>query len=461
MSARAALAVGVLSGSQLLIVVDATIVNVALGPIREGLGFSTAMLQWVISAYILAFGGLLLVGGSAADRYGHRRVFLLGATAFGVASLVGGAARDPLALVGARTLQGAGAAMMAPAAMALVLDVFAPGRGRRVALGVWASVTAVGTALGSVVGGVLTEATSWRWVLWVNVPIVVVVVVFGLRVLPRRGGTRSTSIDFLGAVTVTFGLALLVHGLARSPDHGWAGGTLQVLVAAAALLVTFVILQSTCRAPLVPARILDRNVVTADVIGLILGVAMYTLFFIVSLFLFTAQGKEPLYIGLAFVPMTIAIAVAARISEALAGRVSPNVLSGTGVALVAIGLLLLADIDPGSRYAASLMPGLVVAGTGLGITFVPLTLAALSTAEEADSGIASALFNAAQNIGGALGLAVLTTIGSGVAAGVDAGTRPASDGWSTALLVAAALTGVGALLAVTLIKPAPSQSSST
>lgn len=455
LGARPAVALAVLSGSQLLIVVDATIVNVALGPIRAGLGFTDAQLQWVITAYTLAFGGLLLVGGRVADRFGHRRVFMVGAAAFGVASLIGGAAGEQFVLVGARAAQGAGAAMMAPAAMALVMDVFAPGRGRALAFGIWAGVTAGGTALGSVLGGVLTEAFSWRWVLWINVPIVVVVVVVGLWVLPRSGGDRTSRIDVAGATTATGGLILLVYGLSRAADHGWTAATLLVLLAALAFLVFFVVLQATRPASLVPASVVhNRTVVAADTVGLILGVAIYALFFFVSLFLSTIQGKDPVYVGLAFVPMTAAIAVAARVSGALVDRVSPGRLSATGAALVALGLVLLVRIEPASSYAATLLPGLVVAGFGLGLTFVPLTTAAMSSAGPADSGIASALFNAAQQIGGALGLAVLTTISTAAAGTAAAATAESTtSGWSLALVIAAALTGVAALLAATLIRP--------
>ncbi|WP_344163793.1 MFS transporter [Kribbella yunnanensis] len=456
---RAAVALAVLSGSQLLIVVDATIVNVALGPIRAGLGFTDAQLQWVITAYTLAFGGLLLVGGKVADRFGHRRMFLLGTAAFGVASLIGGAAGEQLVLVGARALQGAGAAMMAPAAMALVMDVFAPGRGRTFAFGIWAGVTAGGTALGSVLGGVLTEAISWRWVLWINVPIVAVVVLLGLLVLPRSGGVRTSRIDVAGAATATGGLILLVYGLSRAADHGWTSGTLLALFGALTLLVTLVFLQATRRASLVPVSLLrNRTVVAADIVGLILGVAIYALFFFVSLFLSTIQGKDPIYVGLAFVPMTVAIAVAARISGALADRISPGRLSAAGALLVALGLLLLVRIEPASSYAATLLPGLVVAGLGLGLTFVPLTTAAMSSAGPTDSGIASALFNAAQQIGGALGLAVLTTISTATAGTAAVATAESTtDGWSLALVIAAALTGVAGLLAVTLIRPGTHQ----
>jgi EmrB/QacA subfamily drug resistance transporter len=451
---QAAVALGVLSGSQLLIVVDATIVNVALGPIRDGLGFTAAQLQWVVTAYTLAFGGLLLVGGRVADRFGHRRIFLAGALAFGVASLIGGAAGDQLILVAARAVQGAGAAVMAPAAMALVIDVFAPGRGRTLAFGIWAGVTAGGTALGSVLGGVLTEVFSWRWVLWINVPVVAAVVVLGLLVLPQVRGTRVRRIDVAGAAAVTGGLTLLVYALSRAADHGWAGATLPVLLAAVALMIAFVGLQATGRAVLVPAEILrSRTVVAADTVGLILGVAIYALFFFVSLFLSTVQGKDPVSVGLAFVPMTAAIAVAARISGAFAHRISPNRLAAAGAAWVALGLLLLARIDPASTYAGTLLPGLVAAGFGLGLTFVPLTTAAMSSAGPADAGVASALFNAAQQVGGAIGLAVLTTVSTAVAGA--AGARSAESttaGWRVALLVAAVLTGVAAVVAATLIK---------
>lgn len=450
------MALGVLSGSQLLVVVDATIVSVALGPIREGLGFSDRTLQWVVSAYTLAFGGLLLIGGRVADRFGHRRMFIIGAAVFGMSSLIGGSAGNQTALIGARALQGAGAAIMAPAAMALVMDVFPPGRGRVLALGVWASVTAAGTAVGSVLGGVLAETASWRWVLWINAPFALVVVVLGLLVLPRFTGVRTGSIDIPSAIAVTGGLTLMVYGLARPATHGWTSATLLILLASVALLVTFALLQTARRAPLVPVQILHRTVVIANVIGLIMGVAIYTLFFFVSLFLSTTQDKGPLYVGLAFVPMTAAVAVAARLPGAVAARVGGSVVTSIGVALVALGVLTLVDVHPGSGYATSVLPALVVSGFGLGLTFVPLTTAAMSSAGHADGGVASALFNAAQLIGGALGLALLTTMGAAAGNGSAPGTSAelTPDAWGPALLAVAALTGVAAVLARLYIQPA-------
>ncbi|MDQ6525336.1 MFS transporter [Nocardioides sp. LHD-245] len=453
------MALTLLAGSQLLIVVDATIVNVALMPIRDGLGFSDADLPWVVTAYTLAFGGLLLVAGRLADRYGHRRLFLLGAGVFGIASLVGGAAGAPAVLAVARAVQGAGAAMMAPAALALVMHVFPPGRGRALALGVWAGVTAAGTALGSVLGGVLTETLSWRWVLWINAPVVVVVVVAGLLVLPRASGVGRARIDVVAVATVTGGLTLLVYGLTRVADPGWSAGTLLVLATSAGLLGAFAVSQGRGVAPLLPRSLLrDRTVVAANVVGLVLGVAVYALFYFVSLFLSSVQGKDPVQVGLAFVPMTVAIGVAARVSGALAARVSPRRLAGTGAALVSVGLVLLTRIEPSSGYVATLLPGLVVGGIGLGLTFVPLTSAAVSGAGLADAGIASAMFNAGQQIGGALGLAVLTTISAQVTADSGAAAAQATtDGWRVALLVAAALTGAAAVLTITLIRPGPDQ----
>ncbi|MGC4939947.1 MFS transporter [Kribbella sp. DT2] len=454
--ARAALALGVLAGGQLLIVVDATIVNVALGPIRDGLAFSATQLQWVITAYTLAFGGLLLIGGRAADRFGHRRTFLLGAAAFGLASLAGGGATNQLVLVAARAVQGAGAAMMAPAALALVMQLFPPGRTRTMAFGIWAGVTAGGTALGSVLGGVLTEAISWRWVLWINVPAIAVVVALGLLLLPRSSATPKAPIDLSGAITATGGLTLLVYGLTRTAEHGLSGETLLTLGAAVALLLSFTVLQATRVTPLLPASILrNQTVVAANIVGLVLGVAIYALFYFVSLFLSTVQGKDPVYVGLAFVPMTAAIAVAARVTGALTGRVSASHLSAIGAVLVALGLGLLSRIDPGSGYAGTLLPGLIIAGIGLGITFAPLTAAAMSSAAPADSGIASAVFNAAQQIGGALGLATLTTISTAITARSDTprSAQATTEGWSRALLVATALTCLAAVLAATLIKP--------
>lgn len=449
------LALAVLAGSQLLIVVDATIVNVALGPIRDGLGFAVADLQWVVTAYTLAFGGLLIPGGRLADRFGHRRVFLAGAATFGAASLVGGSATTPAVLVVARAVQGAGAASMAPAALALVLAVFPPGRRRVTALGVWAAATAGGTALGSILGGVLTQAFSWRWVLWINIPAAALVVIGGA-VLPRTRGMNRGRIDLLGAAMVTVGTALLVYGLTRVADRGWHdGGTLIPLLLAGLLLGSFVVLQRSREGGLVPLEVMrNRTVVAADLVGLVLGVAIYSLFFFTSLFLSSIQAHDPVRVGLAFIPMTIAIAIAARLSGRLAGRIRPGLLSSAGAAIVAIGIVLLSRLAPDSSYAGTLLPALVIAGFGLGLTFVPLTSAAVSGVSQADAGIASALFNAGQQIGGAIGLAVLTTVSAAWTAGVPESPSPAATtaGWSVAFLVAAVLTAVAAVIAATLIR---------
>lgn len=459
MTGRDVAILAVLSSSQLLIVVDATIVNVALGPIQDGLDFSTANLQWVVTAYTLAFGGLLLAAGGLADRFGHRRIFLVGVIAFGLASLVGGAATHQGVLVGARAVQGAGAAAMAPAALALVLQAFAPGRMRALAFGVWATVTAGGTALGSVLGGLLTEAASWRWVLWINVPIAVLVVGLSLALLPRSAeSVPGPRVDVSGALIATAGLATLVYGLTRGADHGWSPTPVLILAASGVLLAAFAFLQTRRRDPLLPRRILQSStVVAADLTGLILGVGVYALFYFVSLFLSTVQDKSPVHVGLAFVPMTIAIAVAARVSGALADQVSPHRLAAGGAALVATGLVLLARIEPTSGYADTLLPGMLLAGFGLGMTFVPLTSAAMSGAGPADSGIAAALFNAAQQIGGALGLAVLTTISAAVTAASDARlpTDAITEGWSTSFLCAGLLTLAGAAIAAAWIRPHP------
>ncbi|GAA0581633.1 MFS transporter [Kribbella sandramycini] len=450
-----AAALAVLAGGQLLIVVDATIVNVALGPIRDGLGFSSAQLSWIVTAYTLAFGGFLIPGGRIADRFGRRRVFMAGVAVFGVASLVGGAAETPLTLVVARAVQGLGAAVLAPAALGLVLEVFPSGRGRRSALGVWAAVTAAGTALGSVLGGVLVEALSWRWVLWINVPVVAAIVLIGLAVVPRSAAVSTGRGDLPGAATVTGGLMALVYALTGVAEYGWLDvRTLAGLVLAAGLLAAFVVVQRRTADRLIPPELLrNRAVVAADVVGLAFGVAIFGLFYFVSLFLSTIKGAGPIAVGLAFVPMALAITIAAQVSARYADRVASGRLAAAGALLVAIGMALLGRLGPESTYLGALLPTLLLAGVGLGAAFVPLTSAAVAGAGQAHAGVASALFNSGQQIGGALGLAVLTTVS---AARVSAHPDPASAaattaGWGLSFLIAAVVALAAAVLAATRI----------
>ncbi|WP_249644266.1 MFS transporter [Nocardia sputi] len=455
-------ALAVLAGSQLLIVVDATIVNVALSAIRDDLGFSLQDLQWVITAYTLAFGGLLLLGGRLADRFGHRRMFATGALVFAGASLVGGWADTAALLVAARAMQGIGAAVMAPAALALLMMVFSAGRDRTVALGVWAGVTAGGTALGLILGGLLTQTLSWPWVFWINVPVAVAAAGLAAVVLPTGQGDRVGSIDVAGALTATGGLMALVYGLVRTTDTGWASTeTLVALGAALLLLAVFGLLQARRDDPLVPLRLLrNRTVLGADVIGLIFGVAIYALFYFLSIFLATVLGYSPVQVGLAFLPMTVAIALAARLAGGPLASVRAHRLATVGSLLVAAGVALLMRIGPEAGYPGTVLPGVVLAGLGLGLAFVPLTAAAVSGADPVDGGIASALFNAGQQLGGAIGLAVLTTASATrtaqLAAKGEATTAAITAGWSIGFGIAAVIALAGAVIAAVTLRPSAS-----
>ncbi|MBT1258300.1 MFS transporter [Rhodococcus erythropolis] len=453
-------ALAVLAGIQLLIVVDASIVNVALPAIRDDVGFSLQDLQWVITAYTLAFGGLLLLGGRLADRFGRRRMLVAGALVFAGASFVGGCADTAALLVATRAVQGVGAAVMAPAALALLMRVFPAGRERTVALGVWAGVTAGGTALGLILGGVLTQVLSWPWVFWINVPVAITAAGVAVIVLPAGEGNRADRIDVAGALTVTGGVMALVYGLVRTTDKGWASTeTVVALVAALVLLAVFGALQVRLDDPLVPVRLLrNRTVLGADVIGLIFGVAIYAVFYFLSIFLATVLGYSPVRVGLAFLPMTVAIALAARVAGGPLAWVRPHRLAVGGSLLVALGVGLLMRIGPGVGYVGTVLPGVVLAGLGLGLAFVPLTAAAVSAADPADGGIASALFNAGQQLGGAIGLAVLTTASAGrtsrLVADGEAPIAATVAGWSFGFGIAAVIALIGAVVAAATFTPA-------
>lgn len=452
-------ALAVLAGCQLLIVVDATIVNVALSAIRDDVGFSLQDLQWVITAYTLAFGGLLLLGGRLADRFGHRRMLVTGALVFAGASLAGGCADTAALLVAARAVQGTGAAVMAPAALALLMKVFPGGRKRTMALGVWAGVTAGGTALGLILGGVLTEVLSWQWVFWINVPVAIAAAGVAVVVLPAGEGNRAGRIDVAGALTVTGGVMALVYGLVRTSDTGWASTeTVVALVVALVLLAVFGLLQVYRGDSLVPVRLWrNRTVLGADVIGLIFGVVIYALFYFLSIFLATILGYSPVQVGLAFLPMTVAIALAARVAGGAMAWARPHRLAVGGSLLVAFGVGLLMRIGPDAGYVGTVLPGVVLAGLGLGLAFVPLTTAAVSVADPADGGIASALFNAGQQLGGAIGLAVLTTASAGRTARLvtdgEGSLAAMAAGWSFGFGIAAVIALIGAVVAAATLKP--------
>jgi len=454
--------------AQLMVVLDATIVNVALGQIFTSLNVkSAADLSWVVTGYTLTFGGFLLLGGKLADRFGRRNVFVLGALLFAVASLLGGLADNLGLLVGARAVQGAGGALMSPAALSILTVVFQEGEERNKALGIWASVTAGGAALGLILGGVLTEYASWRWVFFVNVPIALGAVVASLRFIPESRDERAQGFDVPGALFITGGLMALVYALVKGNDNGWSSHTtLMWFAAAALLLVAFLQVQVVSDNPLVPARLMRlRNVVGADVGSLFIGAGIFAVFFFVVLWMQQVNDWSPLESGFAFLPMPFTIGISATIASKLLGRIGPRPMLMVGPTLAALGMLTLGlRLEPGSTYAGTILPSLLLVALGMGMTFVSLTSAAVARVEHEDAGMASALLNAGQQVGGALGLAVLTAVSSTRTANlfpehreaaaqieqaVRSGAQPdlglvvrltqaTVDGWGTGFLVGAA-----------------------
>jgi EmrB/QacA subfamily drug resistance transporter len=449
----------VLAGSQLLIVLDATIVNVALTDIGADLGLAPAQLQWVVTGYVLAFGGFLLLGGRLADRVGRRRAFVAGATAFAVGSLLAGVAGTPAVLFAGRVVQGLAAALLAPSALALLMTVIPAGSARNRALGVWGGVSASGTVVGLMLGGLLTEALSWRWVFWATVPVAALAAVVGRRVLPRGRSDTRTGFDVAGAVLGTGGLSGLVYGLVAAAESDWAAmPALPVLGVSAVLLVAFARLQFVRPHALLPLRLLrNRTVFGADLVGFALGAAVYGLFFFVSLFLGGILGYGPIATGLAFLPMAVAIAVASAAAARLVARTGARPLLIVSALLVTLALAGLSRIEPANGYVPMLLPALLGAGVGLGVAFVALTTLAVGAAPERDRGVAAGLFNAAQQLGGAVGLAVLTAVSTArtrdlTAPGHSPSAVDVTEGWSAGFLIAAATMLLGLLVTILMIR---------
>jgi EmrB/QacA subfamily drug resistance transporter len=406
----------VIATAQLMVVLDATIVNVALPHIQQALGFSGTGLEWVVNAYAVTFGGLLLLGGRAGDILGRRRVFISGLLLFSAASLFGGFATSQAWLLTARAVQGVGGAVIAPTALALITTNFPQGQVRNRAFGVYSAMAGAGGATGMLLGGVLTTYASWRWVLFVNVPIGIVVAAAAPRVLaesPRRPG----KVDVPGAVTGTGGVALLVYGLSKAAtgadgiSHWGDAQVLASLAASVALLVSFVLIEMRSSRPLLPMRVLaDRNRSGAYLIMLCIGTGLFGLFFFLSVFLQTVLGYSAIRTGLAYLPFPVGLVTASAVASQLVPRVGPRPLILAGAAMVAGGIFWLSRLTEHASYFSHLLGPQLVSSFGLGLVFVPLALVALHKVAEQDSGVASSLLNAAQQVGGAIGLALLGTV---------------------------------------------------
>jgi EmrB/QacA subfamily drug resistance transporter len=399
--------------AQFMVVLDATIVNVALPSIQSDLHLSEGNLQWIVNAYTLVFGGFLLLGGRAGDLLGRKRLFLVGLLIFTVASLLDGLASTQGTLVGARALQGFGAALIAPAALSIIATTFAEGAERAKALGVWAAIAIGGSAVGLILGGVLTQYFSWPWIFYVNVPVGVAGFLLSLRLIPEsRQELEHRSYDLAGAATVTGGLMALVYAIVDAQSAGWGSAkTLGFFGAAVVLLAGFVAVELRAKAPLVRLSIFRiRSLLTANVAILLAMSGMFAMFFFNTLYIQRVLGYGPLKAGLAFLPLSAAVMVSAMLASRFAPRIGVRPVAATGLLLAAAGFALLTRLPVHGSYAVDVLPAVVVAGLGMGSVFMPLTLIATTGLDDQDQGLASGLFNASQQIGGALGLAVLSTL---------------------------------------------------
>ena len=452
------LALVLLAAAQFVVVLDASIVNVALPSIGTALDFSQDDLSWVVNAYTLTFGGFLLLGGRMADLLGRRRMFIAGLILFAGASLAGGLAQNDVWLIAARAVQGLGAALLSPAALSLVTEIFEEGAERNKALGVWGAVAGSGGAAGVLLGGMLTEWAGWEWVLFVNVPIGIAAALMATRLLPESRNDGARHFDIAGAVTVTAGLSLLVYSLVNANDAGWGSTTTFVLLGGAVLLlVTFVLIELRTKAPLVPFpgifRI--RTIRGINVTGLLIAMALFSMFFFISLYMQQVLGFDALEAGLAYLPLAIGIIISAGIASNLTTRLGVKPVLILGLILTAIGLGWFAQISPEGTYVGDILFPALISAFGLGFAFVPMTIAAVAGVEPHEAGLASGLINTSQQVGGALGLAILAAVAnSRTDSVVEAGNSlpvALTEGFQTALMVGAGFAILGALLAYLLV----------
>ncbi|MGZ4180311.1 MAG: MFS transporter [Solirubrobacteraceae bacterium] len=399
--------------AQFMVVLDATVVNVALPSIQRGLHFSASNLQWVVNAYTLVFGGFLLLGGRASDLIGRKRLFMAGTVLFSAASLVNGLAQSSTMLVAGRGLQGLGAALLSPAALSIITTTFTDNSERTKALGVWSAIAAGGGAVGLLLGGVLTDLASWEWIFFVNVPVGVATLLLTLRYVPEsREELSHRSFDLAGAVSVTAGLIVLVYAIVKAQAFGWGSGrTIGLLAAAALLLALFVWVERRAAAPLVRLSIFRvRTLAVADGVLLLVASGLFGMFFFFSLYVQQILGYTPLQAGLAALPVTVGIAVGAGVAQQLIRRLGVRGVSLLGIVLAAAGMAFLTQVPVHGTYTADLLPGLLPMSIGMGLTFVPITLLGTGGVGSEDAGLASGLFNTAQQVGGSLGLAILSTV---------------------------------------------------
>jgi len=450
----------VLCLGSLMIVLDVTIVNVALPSIREDLGFSETSLAWVVNAYLLTYGGFLLLGGRLGDLYGHRRLFLSGITLFTLASLACGLATSQGFLVAARAVQGIGGATASAVALSLMMTLFTEPAERAKAMGVFGFVAAGGGSIGVLLGGILTDSLDWHWIFLVNLPIGVLVYALSLRLLPAARGPAATArLDVAGAVTVTASLMLAVYAIVNGNQEGWTSGrTLGLLGVAVALLALFLGIEARVRSPLVPLGLFrQRNLATANVVGVLWAAAMFAWFFLSALYLQLVLGYSPLQVGLAFLPANLIMGVfSIGLSAKLVMRFGIRRPLATGLLLAAVGLVLFVRAPVDGSFVVDVLPSMILLGVGAGMAFNPVLLAAMSDVEPSEAGLASGIVNTAFMMGGALGLAVLASIAASRSGSLRAdGAGPLvalTGGYHIAFLVGAAFAVLAATLGATLLR---------
>ena len=461
------LALYVLCLASLMIVLDVTIVNVALPSIRQDLGFSQTKLAWVVNGYLLTYGGFLLLGGRLGDLFGHRRLFLAGIALFTVASLACGLAGSQSVLIGARTVQGLGGAVASAVSLSLMMNLFTEPAERAKAMGIFGFVAAGGGSIGVLLGGVLTDLLDWHWIFLVNFPIGVLVVLLSLRLLPAAPGSAATGrgrLDIAGAVTVTASLMLAVYAIVNGNQEGWLSAqTLGLLAGAAALLALFVAIEARVRSPLVPLSLFRlRNVATSNIVGVLWAAAMFAWFFLSALYLQLVLGYSPLEVGLAFLPANLIMGTfSIGLSAKLVMRFGIKRPLATGLLLAGAGLVLFVRAPVGGSFVVDVLPSMILLGFGAGMAFNPVLLAAMSDVEPSESGLASGLVNTSFMMGGALGLAILASLAAArtdsLSAAGDGHLAALTGGYHVAFFAGALFAVAAAALGAALLRPGRQQ----